>query len=115
MLGKGLSRRCLALEAANAGGLLGGGLSDQGVFAGVAFELLELRLHLVETAVGAFGALLKSHPPRACCAKCTTALLKTHGDALIRHGKRRARRLPPESEADAHQSSVGGAQALKTP
>lgn len=55
VLGKGLLHRRLALEAADAGGLLGGGLGDKGVLAGVGFELLELQLHLVEQAAGAFG------------------------------------------------------------
>jgi len=56
MLREWLPRRGLALEAANAGGLLGGGLSDKGVLAGVGFEFLELQFQLVEQAAGAFGA-----------------------------------------------------------
>ena len=56
VLGKGLLHRRLALEAADAGGLLGGGLGDEGLLAGVGLELLEQQLHLVEQAAGAFGA-----------------------------------------------------------
>ncbi len=56
VLGERLTRRRLALEAAHAGGLLGRGLGNKGVFAGVGFEFLELQLHLVEQAARAFGA-----------------------------------------------------------
>ena len=56
VLGKRLPDGRPALEAADAGGLLGSGYGGEGILAGVGFELLELQLHLVEQAARPFGA-----------------------------------------------------------
>ncbi|GGI69608.1 hypothetical protein GCM10007973_03310 [Polymorphobacter multimanifer] len=45
-----------ALEAADISGVLRGNFGDEGIFAGVGFQFLELQLQLVEEAAGVFSA-----------------------------------------------------------